>query len=281
VPPETPRIPPGAAGRHVLVGGTPIRYVQAGTGPDVVLVHGSPGSVEDWEPILPRLSPRFRVTAFDRPGHGYSGGADRPHTAAENATAALDLIRALGLHDAVLVGHSFGGAIALDLAIRRPPEVRSYVLVGAKAYPPVPVEPVYRAVTLPLVGRGLATALTPLMGQSRIDAGVRESFRPNADAMPAGFVARRQPIWTKPAVIEALSEERVGYGEALATMAPHYGEIRPPVVIVCGDEDHNRDDAVRLGREIPGARLVILPHTGHYVQFARPDELAALIEGAR
>ena len=52
-------------------------------------------------------------------------------------------------------------------------------------------------------------------------------------------------------------------------------------MIVCGDADHNHDDAVRLGGEIPGARLVILPHTGHYVQFARPDELAALIEGAR
>lgn len=178
----------------MLVGGTPIRYVQAGTGPDVVLVHGSPGSLEDWEPILARLSPRFRVTAFDRPGHGYSGGAERPHTPAENAAVALDLIRALGLRDAVLVGHSFGGAVALDLAIRRPAEVRSYVLVGAKSYPPVAGEPIYRAVTLPVVGRGLATALTPLMGRSRIDSGVRAGFGPNADAIPRDFVARRESI---------------------------------------------------------------------------------------
>jgi pimeloyl-ACP methyl ester carboxylesterase len=176
----------------VLVGATPIRYVQAGTGPDVVLVHGSPGSVEDWEPILARLSPRFRVTAFDRPGHGYSGGADRPHTPAEDAAVALDLIRALGLRDAVFVGHSYGGAIALDLAIRHPAEVRSYVLVGAKSYPPVGVEPIYRMVTLPVVGRGLATALTPLLGRSQIDAGVRASFGPNADAMPPDFVTQRQ-----------------------------------------------------------------------------------------
>jgi pimeloyl-ACP methyl ester carboxylesterase len=52
-------------------------------------------------------------------------------------------------------------------------------------------------------------------------------------------------------------------------------------VIVCGEEDKNHEDALRLGREIPGARLVTLPRTGHYVQYARPDELAAIIEETR
>ena len=275
------RIPPGAAGRYANVDGMSVRYVQAGTGPDVLLVHGSPGSIEDWEPMLARLSPRHRVTALDRPGQGYSGGGERPHTPTESATVALGLIRALGLRDVVFVGHSFGGATALNLAIRNPEEVRSFVLVGARAYPPVPVEPLYRAVTLPVVGRGLATALAPLMGHGRIEAGMRARFGPNGAAMPADFLARREPIWMRPAVVEALLEERVRLGDALAAMAPHYGEIRKPVVIVCGEEDKNREDAVRLGREIPGARLVMLPRTGHYVQYARPDELAAIIEEAR
>ena len=57
--------------------------------------------------------------------------------------------------------------------------------------------------------------------------------------------------------------------------------FRKPVVIVCGEEDKNHEDALRLGREIPGARLVTLPRTGHYVQYARPDELAAIIEETR
>lgn len=274
-------IPPGAAGHYANVDGLSVRYVQSGTGPDVLLVHGSPGSIEDWEPIMARLSARDRVTAFDRPGQGYSGGGERPHTPADSATVALDLIRALGLRDVVFVGHSFGGAAALDLAIRNPEEVRSFVIVGARAYPPVPVEALYRAVTLPVVGRGLAAALAPLMGRARVEAGVRASFGPNGDAMPADFLARREPIWMRPPVVEALLEERVRFGDALAAMAPHYGEISKPVVIVCGDEDKNHEDAVRLGREIPGARLVIVPRTGHYVQYARPDELAAIIEEAR
>jgi len=275
------RIPPGAAGQYATVDGVPIRYAQSGTGPDVLLVHGSPGSIEDWEPMIPRLSARRRVTALDRPGQGYSGGGERPHTPADNATVVLGLIRALGLRDVVFVGHSFAGAVALDLAIRNAPEVRSFVLVGARAYPPSPVEPLYRAVTLPVVGRGLAAALVPLMGRARVEAGVRSAFGPNGDAMPSDFLARREPIWMRPAVVEALLEERVRLEGALAAMAPHYGEIRKPVVIVCGEEDKNHDDALRLGREIPGARLVTFPRTGHYVQYARPDELAAIIEETR
>ena len=203
------RIPPGAAGQYATVDGVPIRYVQSGAGPDVLLVHGSPGSIEDWEPMISRLSPRHRVTALDRPGQGYSGGGERPHTPEDNATVVLGLIRALGLRDVVFVGHSFGGAVALDLAIRNPPEVRGFVLVGARAYPPSPVEPLYRAVTLPVVGRGLAAALVPLMGRARVEAGVRSAFGPNGDAMPSDFLARREPIWMRPAVVEALLEERV------------------------------------------------------------------------
>jgi pimeloyl-ACP methyl ester carboxylesterase len=109
---------------------------------------------------------------------------------------------------------------------------------------------------------------------------VRDSFGPNQDAIPADFVARRQVIWMRPTVIAALSEERVEFARTLAAQAPHYGEIRKPVVIVCGEQDKNHGDSLRLEREVPGARLVTLPNTGHYVQFARPNILATIIEEA-
>jgi pimeloyl-ACP methyl ester carboxylesterase len=273
-------IPPGAPGRHVVVDGTKVRYVQAGAGPDVLLVHGSPGSAEDWEPVIERLSARFRVTAFDRPGYGYSGGEDRPHTPGENAAVALGLIRALGLRDVVFVGHSYGGTTALALALRDPPEVRSFVVVGSRAYAPVEVDRLYKVLAVPLLGRGLAAAVSSLVGPARVEAGVRDAFGPNTEAIPAGFVASRTAQWTRPTVSATLSEERVTLGEALAGAAPRYASIRKPVVVVCGDQDGNHADARRLARDIPGARLVLLPDTGHYVQYARPEALVAAIEDA-
>jgi pimeloyl-ACP methyl ester carboxylesterase len=271
---------PAEAGRRVTVDGAPIRYVQTGAGRDVLLVHGSPGTVEDWEPVVARLAAHFRVTAFDRPGHGWSGGADLPHTPAANAAVALGLVRALGLKDVVYVGHSYGGTTGLALAEQAPPEVRAYVLVGSGAYHSAPADRLYRVLAMPVLGRGIAALLAPMVGPSRIEAGVREAFGPNASAMPADFVARRTPWWTRPTVSATLSEERVTLAASLAAQSPGYASIRRPLVLVCGDHDHNRADMERLAREVPGARLVLLPDTGHYVQVARPEAVVTAVEEA-
>jgi pimeloyl-ACP methyl ester carboxylesterase len=277
---EETGIPQGVPGQHVPVEGTEVRYLQAGAGPDVLLVHGSPGTVEDWETVFARLAAHYRVTAFDRLGHGYSGGAKRPHTPAENATLALGVIRALGLRDVVFVGHSYGGATALALALREPPEVRAFVVVGTRAYGPISVDPLFRVLALPVLGKGVAAALAPLTGPGRVEAGVRGAFGPNADAIPADFVARRTLLWTRPTVAVTLSQERTTLSESLAAQSPRYPTIRKPLVVVCGEQDTNVEDSRRLAREVPGARLVLLPNTGHYVQYARPEVVVAAVEDA-
>jgi pimeloyl-ACP methyl ester carboxylesterase len=274
------QIPSGTAGAHLAVDGIPIRYVQRGAGPDLLLLHGSPGSLEDWEPVLERLAARYRVTAIDRPGHGYSGGVWQPHTPAENARVALAVVRQLGLRDVVLVGHSYGAVTGLELALEAPSELRAYVLVAPRAYGPVNVERIYRLVSLPIVGPGLAAALAPWIGPAKIDTGVHASFGPDADRIPADFVARRVRLWTRPTVVVSLAQERTTLEEALAGMTSRYGQIHKPVTVIYGDQDHNATDDARLVREIPKARGTALAGTGHYVQYARPDELIAAIDDA-
>jgi pimeloyl-ACP methyl ester carboxylesterase len=274
-------MPAGARGRHVDVDGTPIRYHQAGTGRDIVLAHGSPGSVEDWEPVFDRLAQRFRVTAYDRHGHGYSGGAGRPNTPTENARVALGLLRALGLRDVVFVGHSYGGITGLALATGDAPEVAAFVFVSARAYPPINVDTIYSILDLPLVGPGFARVMAPFIGPGRVETGARLSFGPNVGSMPPGFVGARAPLWSRPTIAAALAEERTTLTAALTQMGARYAVIRKPVAILCGDQDPpNTEQAKRLAAEIPGARLVMLPDTGHYVQYARPDELVAVIDEA-
>jgi pimeloyl-ACP methyl ester carboxylesterase len=276
-----PRWPPDVVGRRGLIAGVPIRYAQVGHGPDVLLLHGSPGSLEDWSSIVDRLAERFRLTVYDRPGHGYSGGADLAHTPEENARIALEIIRALGLEDVVLVGHSYGGLTGLALATRNPKEVRAFVIVGSRAYGPASVAPLYRLLSVPFFGAGIAATVGPWIGPGQIEAGIRTSFGPNGDRIPPDFVAERTRIWNRPSVSVVLAEERVTLEAALGRMAPHYAEIRKPVYLVYGEQDErNYRDAQRLGRDIPGSRLVSLPGTGHYVQFARPDELSRVIEEA-
>ncbi|MFI5184587.1 MAG: alpha/beta fold hydrolase, partial [Vicinamibacteria bacterium] len=227
------------------------------------------------------LSDRFRVTAFDRPGHGYIGGSDIPHTPDANARIAHELIRTLRLQNVVLVGHSDGGITGLALATRNPEEARAFVLVASRAYGPVVVAPLFRALSVPWLGAGLAAVVGPAIGPGQIEAGIRASFGPNAALIPPGFIAERTKMWNRPTVTTTLSQERVTLEGALNAMSGHYREIGKPVFVVCGDRDErNYQDAQRLAGEIPGARLVSLPDTGHYVQYARPDELAHVIEEA-
>jgi pimeloyl-ACP methyl ester carboxylesterase len=274
-------LPAGARGQHVTLSGTPIRYVQAGAGRDVLLVHGSPGSVEDWDPVFDRLAQRFRVTAFDRPGHGYSGGAELPHTPVENARLAIELVRALGLERVLFVGHSYGGATALQLATTDPPEIAAFVLVGARAYPPIHVDTIYRLVDVPVLGAGFAAIAARFTGPARVESGLRASFGPNLDSLPSGLALSRGALWTRPTVVVSLAEERTTLEAALTASRARYSTIRKPVFILCGDQDHpNFEQASRLAREIPQARFTPLENTGHMVQYARPAELIAAIDAA-
>ena len=274
-------IPAGTRGTHVVVDGIPIRYHQAGRGRDIVLVHGSPGSIEDWDAVFDSLSARYRVTAYDRHGHGYSGGAGRPHTPAENARVATALIGALGLRDVVYVGHSYGGITGLHMATTDAANVSAYVLVGARAYPPVNVDPLYRVLSVPLLGGGFATVAAGVIGPARVEQGIRASLGPNVDRLPPGFVDLRARLWIRPTITTTLARERTTLADALREMGSRYHAVRRPVVLVCGDQDPpNYEQAHRLVREIPGARLRPLRDTGHYVQLGRPDEVIAAVDEA-
>jgi pimeloyl-ACP methyl ester carboxylesterase len=267
----------GVVDSPLWVAGTPVRYIQVGRGPDVLLIHGSPGSVEDWEPLVSRLRTKLRVTAFDRPGHGLSGPSPGPDTPQANAEVALSIIRALNLRDVVVVGHSFGGSTALALAAMDPAQARAFVVVGSRCQGPVRVESLYRLLAVPRLGEGLAWALGWAVGPSRVASGIRESFGPDAGSIPPGFIELRQRLWSRPVVTATLSRERVELEDALGRLRPRLRGIRKPVTFVYGEDDPNTRIVAPIVSEVRGASLVVLPHTGHYLPIERPDELAAVV----
>lgn len=132
--PEWQRFPAGTplVPHYVTVDGTRIRYVEAGQGPPVVLIHGLAASLYSWRyTIVPLAQAGFRVIAFDNRGFGFS---DKPAQGYGNAMyvgVLFGLLDSLGVADAVLVGHSMGGAIAAEAALMRPDRVRGLVLVDA------------------------------------------------------------------------------------------------------------------------------------------------------
>ena len=102
---------------------------EAGHGPLVLLLHGQPGTHEDFGAIFDRLSSFATVVSVDRPGYGFSGAA--PCSIAAQVTTIADLLASRGDGPALVVGHSFGGALALVLAAEHPELVAGIVLLGS------------------------------------------------------------------------------------------------------------------------------------------------------
>jgi pimeloyl-ACP methyl ester carboxylesterase len=108
------------AGQFVTVDGIRIHYLEAGEGPPVVLIHGNVVTAEDyvWSGVFDRVARNHRVISIDRPGFGYS---DRPHgsmwTAAEQAELLQEALLHLGIKRPIVVGHSWGTLVALELAL--------------------------------------------------------------------------------------------------------------------------------------------------------------------
>ena len=272
-------IPEGARGRHVRVNGVPVRVVQQGSGRDVLLIHGSPGSLEDWQPVMDAIGGSMRVTAYDRPGHGYSGDTGK-YSYEDNADVALALVEALQLEHVVAVGHSYGGTTALAMAARSPAAVDAVVVLDSAIYTPSREPDVaLRLLTVPVVGMGFGALTGPFIAPARIRKGLVEQFVGRTP--PEDFVALRTRMWSTPKVTHAIAVETLDAAENLRRLSPKYPGIQRPVFILAeADSVFRRTAAERLHADVPGSTLELLPGTGHFVQFEKTDDVVRAIRRA-
>lgn len=116
----------------VTIQGTRIRYIEAGQGPAIVLIHGLAASMFSWRhTIMPLAQAGYRVIAYDNRGFGFSDKPPRGYSNRDYVALLLSLLDSLSIDQAILVGHSMGGAIAAEAALARPDRVRALVLVDA------------------------------------------------------------------------------------------------------------------------------------------------------
>src|SRR5215813_2646942 len=152
---------------YLTVENNRVRYVEAGSGPAVVMIHGNSGSVDDFDfKSLGLLCRDHRVIAVDRPGHGKS---DRPNGSAATLQYQTRLLHEtlshLGVTCPTIVGHSWGGAMALDYAVQYPNEVSAIVLLAPAAYPDAGGDEFVRAVLkTPVIGDVTLTLGRALFG---------------------------------------------------------------------------------------------------------------------
>jgi len=274
---------------HLGRTGVTVRVQEVGRGPTVVLVHGASNSGASWASLVARLD-GFRCVMLDRPGCGLSDPLatrfdDVERLGAFADTLVVDLLDAMGLHDAHVVATSFGGYIALRTAAAHPDRIGRVVELGWTIGAPIARVPVImRIAGVPIVGRMLA-AVPPT------ERAVRSMFRHIGlrQALESGRVSQevidcylallrdtdtmRNEIRAGPRLMRPLR----GMDDRVLLAPSLLAGIDTPVYFLWGEEDPfgGADIARRFVDHLPNAELELMPGAGHAVWIDDPDHAAA------
>jgi len=276
---DTINIPEDSEGKYIEISGVKVRYKQIGKGQDILLIHGVPGSIEDWEPVISSLSSNRRVTVYDRPGQGYSSAESIGYNLEHNANIALGLINELNLKNVIVVGHSYGGSVIMALAARNPHQIKAFIPVAGATYPVENIEPIFSLIRIPIIGRGFAAVVSSLIGPAMVKDGLNQAFHPNEHIIPEGFIDTRVKIWLQTKVLVSTAREELNLNSDLEKIIPNYGNISKKFFIMHGDNDLlvPKGDSLKLHKIIRNSKLLILSNTGHQVQYERPEILIRTI----
>jgi pimeloyl-ACP methyl ester carboxylesterase len=265
----------GLAPRFETIGGVRLRYVRAGSGPAVVLLHGFASSIVTWRDTMPLLARSHDVVAVDFPGFGESEiRPDLPPSAYPRLV--VGLMDRLGIARASLVGNSMGGGVAVVVAGRHPDRVDRLVLIDSVGYNLAPGDrpwllraagwkPAARLIEALPIRRAMVTlALRQifhddrLVTRERIDEYVAPLLRPGAVAAAQSLLARGDDM---------------GVPDEVA-------RVRVATLIIWGREDAwvPVEQADRFLAAIPGSRKVVLEGCGHLPEEERPEEVGHLLQ---
>ncbi len=269
-------------GRFVKVGGSRIHYLERGSGPTLLLIHGLGSSMRTFtHSMLDRLAGEFRVILMERPGSGESTREPRACARVRSqAETVSDFIRVLELDRPVLVGHSLGGAVALAVALEHPEQVGGLALVAPLANVQETVPAVFRGllITSRAIRRFAAwTVATPtaILRRARV---LDTLFGP--DPVPPDFATVGGGLLSlRPKSFCSASEDLVALKDELPAMVERYPELQLPVGILYGTGDRvldHRLHGAQVAAKIKGAELELI-EGGHMLPLTAPDVVAEFI----
>ena len=283
------RYPPD--GQIVSVGGREVHAVVRGEGPDVVLIHGAGGSHRDFTfDLAGRLAADYRVIVFDRPGFGWSERlSDRLNGAfttesespVEQARHLARAARELGAERPIVVGHSYGAAVAMGWALE---DAASGVVIVSGATMPWPgdVDWTYRLLGSLPGGAALPPLVSAFISREYVQSSLSGVFAPQP--VPDDYLTKAGVMMaTRIDTLRANARQVNALRPHVVEMSRRYGGIAIPVEILHGTEDTTVYASVHaepLAALLPNADLTILDGIGHMPHHAVPDAVIAAIHRA-
>ncbi|HEX5615917.1 MAG TPA: alpha/beta fold hydrolase [Acidimicrobiia bacterium] len=267
--------------RHVRIHGHDVGYRLAGHGPTIVLIHGLAGSSRTWRDVMPALAERHTVLAPDLLGHGESAKPMGDYSLGAHASGLRDLLGVLGISRATIVGQSFGGGIAMQLAYQHPEIVERLVLVGSGGLGRE-VSWLLRVFTLP-GAEYLMPVLFPSFLRDRGNDAARLLHRLGLRAPQAAENWRAYSSLTgaenRHAFVRTVRTVIEPRGQAVSARDRLYLAAATPTLIVWGDADPIIPVAHAYAAHdaMPGSRLEIFEGVGHFPHSEAPDRFVNVL----
>lgn len=253
-----------------LVDGLRMRYLDYGSGPALVLLHGMASSWQWWLENIPTLAQRHRIIAVDLPGCGNSEPLPAPAEMQTHARTVLDLLCQLEVTSADVAGHSMGGLIALEMAAAEPQRVKNLILVDAGG---VPMTERRLASILVLLRICAATLRRPFIRRALAKRAwvrymfLRGGFR-DPRAMSPQLAAELMPVFAGPGFVDSVAAA----GRAVRAMRP--AAITCPALLIWGE--HDVMAPLRCARDMHGqlarSALTVIPGAGHTPMIEFPGQ---------
>jgi pimeloyl-ACP methyl ester carboxylesterase len=262
--------------------GHQVVYRVAGDGPPVVLIHGMVNASRHWGAVAERLAQRHLVIAPDLIGHGDSATPRGDYSLGAHASVIRDLLSALGIDRATIVGHSLGGGIAMVFFWQFPERVERLALVSSGGLGDE-VSPLLRSAALPG-----ASALISLASHRRLTAaldGAGTRLRDRGSSLGvqlqaiAGALRPLENAGGREAFIQTLRAVIDRHGQRVSATDRLYLLRDMPTLIAWGERDRTIpvEHGLAAQRAIPGSRFVTIPGAAHFPHLERPDALATAL----
>ncbi|WP_375281305.1 alpha/beta fold hydrolase [Pseudooctadecabacter sp.] len=279
-------------GQFIDVGGRQVHAVVEGAGPDVILIHGAGGNTREFTfSFMDRLTDRYRVIVFDRPGLGYTDRVSDAYEGAFNTDAESPAEQAamlhaaaetLGVEKAIVLGHSYGGAVALAWALNHPDSVAGVVDVAGVSHPwPGDLGAYYTVNGSAIGGAVIPPLISAFASDKQIEDAVSGIFAPQP--VPEGYIDHIGATLTiRPANFRANTRQVNTLRAHIVDMAARYpDELTMPVEIIHGDADTTVPlsiHSIPLSERAPNANLTVLQGVGHMPHHANPQAVEDAID---
>ncbi|MBI4006252.1 MAG: alpha/beta hydrolase [Gammaproteobacteria bacterium] len=266
--------------KYIEVKGNKLRYITAGTGQPLVLLHTLRTQLDIFQKVLPELSKHFKIYAFDYPGHGWSDIPGIPLKPDVFIEAAADFLEALDIKDAVVAGISIGGTIPLVLASRHNKRIKKVISINPYDYGSGGglqrssgiANLIFSLSKIPIMGETVMRMRNLMIEKKIFEGGV---FTP--DALPKALLEELYKTGCRPGHYKAFLS-LIRNAAAWDKARQEYRNINIPVLLIYGEKDWSNEAERKANqRGIPGVKTEIVSNASHFMSLDAPNQVSRLI----